>query len=1237
MITRSSRTALVGAALVCATASVPATMRAQEYRGSLFGVVKDATGAQVPDAKITIKNNATNVVLTVASTKSGTYSALNLDAGFYTVTVSAPNFSTLVRENIEVRTGERQGLDLDLALGSVGEQVVVTTEAPPLTTDTGAGGTVLGQEVISSIPLTASNVFSLVQLTAGASHASAFPDHLSERPFDNGGMDAYAMNGAPAGGNNNSYLIDGSPNNNNEGLGFVPPPDAVSQVNVITNGFDSELGRTGGAVTSVALKTGANRYHGDVYVNIRNNHADGQLVQNYDKARQVTQWSEIGFQVGGPIAIPHLFNGHDKAFFAVSYEHFFDKIPSSNGWSVPTASQAAGNFCSGAPDAQGVGTVIYDPTTNPRTAFGGCPAGQTGSVIPAGRIDPTLSKVVSLMVRPNVAGCSNARAAGCATNFTEAYRHADNYHAETARIDYNFNEKEKFFATYVNGNRLEYIGNGGLSIGASPLIYPVSHTLRINHGASANLTSILSPTMTATSRLNWLRHDGLGRINDRGSASQLGLSQSLIGLFGGLDSFPGIDFATTPTGVTGADTQTYTGITTQGGTNNTTLSDTWTASETLNKVFSKHSLKAGLSYGTILQNNQAISQIPSFVFSDVFTRANYTTSSATGDPVASALLGYPGQINYTSPFRASYKTTYVATFFQDDFRVNKVLTLNLGLRWDIQTPPHERYNRAVINFNPGAASISAGANGGAVTVNGTAYTPSNGGGGQYLGGLVYADPTNRSPYPSVYRDFAPRFGFAYHVFPKMVLRGGFGRFYDYVAAYYFPTSTGYQSISSAPQTSDNFQTPTLCANVSGCSVPGSNALAGLSANGYASAFPSGLVPATGGTLGARTGAGTSISFLDPNLKPTAVNQFNLNIQYQLPLRTVLEVAYSGSRSTNVQATSTNGQKSINQLTAAQYTALGASANTAVTNPFAGQLPGTTLNGATVARRQLLLPYPQFSDVLETRLSIGKLWYNSMQVKLEKRMDHGLTVLANFTWSRNLGATNWLNPNYDSLTQLTRQPVSIEQPFFTNIIVTYKPQFFDHSNLLVRSVLGGWTISGDAQFQQGTLIPTPTPGTALWTGVDPSKSINGTFTHHSRARWFNNCVADATGTTIIASSITAGCPTGTPVAAAPWRLPNVNGVSNSFVLNNIPTFFEGLRLNRPPYANASVFKSFQIKERLKFDIRLDAYNLTNTPWFGYGDNGAAINSTSPTSTSFGSVVNAQGNDPRGLQLTGRISF
>jgi TonB dependent receptor len=518
----------------------------------------------------------------------------------------------------------------------------------------------------------------------------------------------------------------------------------------------------------------------------------------------------------------------------------------------------------------------------------------------------------------------------------------------------------------------------------------------------------------------------------------------------------------------------------------------------------------------------------------------------------------------------------------------------------------------VVGFNPGAPSIVAGANTGA--------SATNGGGGNYLGGLVYASPSQRSPYASSYKNFQPRFGFAYQINPKMVVRGGWGRSYDNAGAYTFLPTTGFTNVTTAQTSTDGSgATALLCSQISGCAVPSGNPLAGISANGFASALPNGLIPATGSTLGAKTGAGGSVTFLDPTFRPSYVNQFNVGFDYQLPYRMVAHLEYNGSRAHGLPV-----NKSINQLTASQFLSLGIGANATVTNPFAGLLPGTSLNGATTTLGQLLRPFPQYTDVVQNNQPIGRLWYNALQAKLDKRLSHGLDAYANFTWSKNLGATSYLNPNYDIPTNLTRQLVGQDIPFATNIGMTWKlPIFTSDQHKFLRATLGGWSISGTAAFHSGSLIGSPS-GTSgvVWTGVNPAQ-VNASFRGRSFNSAYNGCVINSAGTALLAN---AACPSTATIGTAAWRQ-----TPNSFYLSNIPPFFGANRYASPPYSSAVVFKAFQVTERVKAEIRVLGENITNTPYF------TSLTSNTPTAPTFTQLSPTESNDPRSLQFTARISF
>ena len=256
---------------------LPALSLAQEFRATISGTVADPQGAVVPGAKIDVMNMQTNSHGIVNSTDRGVFSLPGVEPGKYTVTAEAKGFKKEVRDNVDVTVGERLTLDFKLEIGAVSDTVTVSSESVLLETTASTSGTTINTDLVEALPLVGSNPYSLIALSNGNSHLSAFPDHLSERPFDNGGIDGYAINGGPAGGNNNSYLIDGAPNNTNEGLGFVPPPEAVGEVKVTTNPYDAEFGKTGGGITSVTLKGGANDFHASGNMNVRNEALNANL------------------------------------------------------------------------------------------------------------------------------------------------------------------------------------------------------------------------------------------------------------------------------------------------------------------------------------------------------------------------------------------------------------------------------------------------------------------------------------------------------------------------------------------------------------------------------------------------------------------------------------------------------------------------------------------------------------------------------------------------------------------------------------------------------------------------------------------------------------------------------------------------------------------------------------------------------------------------------------------------
>jgi hypothetical protein len=1104
----------------------------------------------------------------------------------YTITVSAPGFKSTIRGNVELRVNDRLNVDVALELGATTETVTVTAETPLLDTVSASGGTTVSQQLVGTLPLLGSNTYAFMQLASGTSHLSAYPSQLSERPFDNGGMDGYAINGGLAGGNNNRYLLDGASNNNASGMGYVPPPSAVSEFKLMTNVYDAEYGKTGGGVSSVSLKSGANSLHGTLNYNFRNEKLNANLTQlnavpQPDPATKAVRtryyWQEPSVTVTGPVWLPKLYNGKDKTFFAFTWQELRDYFPSTQLRTFPTALEKSGNF-SQTIGGNGKAIMIYDPTTTTCDASGvTCTRIPfTNSTIPDARQDPLIKGLMKYFMDPQTTQKRGT------SNFTANNARRDRYDSFVVRVDQQISNNNKFFASFQRGNRHEYIANTGPSDPALKVAWPSSGTFRINNGAGFNLTTIFSPTLISTAKVNFLRYNGTGFFGDgKGfDPTSLGWSPRLADLFGA-KNFP----AFSASGFTG-----FGG----GGNYSTTYDNNWSAGETLSKVSGSHSMKFGLETTATLRNPFATNQFPGLAsFGVGFTQANYLQAdSNSGDGLATALLGYVNGTTFTPAAQFSYGTHYYALFFQDDWKVSKSLSLNLGLRYDYQTPMTERFDRQVIGFDSSAVYTL-----GTMTLRGAP---------------IWADKGHRSPYKADKNNFGPRFGITYSITRNMVFRGGWG--VNYTQDFSNGATTGFSAqTSSVDNSPDGGRTPTL--------VPtASNPSSGLLANGGTSLFPASLGKPPMRVIAPPT-LGGNISYFNPDRRTPYVHQFNAGFQLGLPFRSVLSVEYNGSRTRAVGV-----NRTINTVTRAQYLALGSKLTTTVANPFVGLLTGTGMNGATISLQQSLYPYPQFSGLSVNNNPLGSLWYNSLQARWEKRLSHGLTTLATFTWGKAMGQTDYMNPNYDDIGDLRSVIQATNQKLRLTISMSYALPFFKNGlsenpwvKGLVKQTLGGWTLAGTANFQSGSMFNTPSG--VFSTGVDPMADTPYWKENTTLNRYFNTCTITTTGTR--QNCLGADEP-------AAWIIQPAN------TLNNISPRFESMRHQRFPVGDVSVFKAFSIREGLKFELYGQVFNIGNTAWYGTGDFGASIQ-TGVTNASFGKVTFAQGNQPRIIQIAAKLTF
>jgi hypothetical protein len=499
------------------------------------------------------------------------------------------------------------------------------------------------------------------------------------------------------------------------------------------------------------------------------------------------------------------------------------------------------------------------------------------------------------------------------------------------------------------------------------------------------------------------------------------------------------------------------------------------------------------------------------------------------------MLGDFTQANYTYGVAYATQQIYIAPYFQDDWRVNNKLTVNLGARYDYESPLTERYNKFIQGFcatcvNPLQASVTG------LALN---------------GGLNFVSPSNRFPYPHDTHNIAPRLGAAWQVRPNTVVRGGFGIiFFNTIET---PYSTGFSQLT-------NYTNYT-----------GSTPL-----NSATNPFPTGVVLPTGNTLGLGTGLGQSVNFNDQTHVQPRAAEYTLNIQQQLPYNIALQVGYVGSRATRLEVS-----RNINALPAMYYNQGSAEVtylNNKVANPMAGQFASTyannaTLNAATIVQSTLLQPFPEFGSVTEQNSSIGSTPYNSLQIQVSHPMSHHLSIQGNFTWDKLMLHNGYLNSGIDTHLESYEDSNS---NVLSNIFGTYELPTFARSNYLERLAIGGWKLNGILLMANGNLISAP--GSVNIIG--PTGVANRSYNHY-----INTCYENTSGVPVVG---TGACSSTTDTPAYIQRLSFTTQTNGNYI---------PVRQTFHPLLEGSLFKVFPIRESTTFEIRGEFFNLLNSPIFG----------------------------------------
>ncbi|MCI0625608.1 MAG: TonB-dependent receptor [Acidobacteria bacterium] len=971
---------------------------AQTFTGGISGVVKDPAGAVVPGTQLILVNTGTGEKRMQMSNDSGGFTFTAISPGDYRLEAEKEGFKKVIQAPIEVRVQQFINLELVLEIGETSETLQVTESVPLVDASTSSLGYMVESVQVHELPLNGRNTLAFIEFTPGVRSQGGFganPANVNFQAFGN-----FSANGGLA--NANEVLVDGAPvtTASFSGVAFVPPVDATREFRIQTNAFPAEFGRTSGAVVNLSIKSGTNDLHGTIYEFLRNDKLDANnfFLNRAGRPRPVLRFNQFGAAVGGPII-------KDKTFFFGNYEGFRQRKGIALTTTVPTALERRGDFSQSS-------RIIRDPFT--KQPF-------PGNTIPASQLDPVGVRFAQPGVAwplPNTPGTRTA-AGDVINNFSTSESQASDVDQVVVRIDHSFNDKWKLFGTYgLQDFRLG--GFDPFKNGTTTFDGGRAEDDRFQHFV-LSATSVFSPHVIGEYRGSFTR-SGSSRI-----PMTLGFDLTSLG-------FP-------KSVADAAQVKTFPVLQVQGQqaidvstTSNLIRNSTnFTGSAGLTLIRNSHTLKIGgqvrtQSFDDFLQNNGS----PTFAFDGRFT-------DTLGFGLPSMLLGFASSGNIGVTQATSLIRKYLAGYVQDDWKVNQKLTLNLGLRWGVDAPPTERFNRLARFDRTIAPPLDA-----------VIDLP-------LRGGLVFADNNSRRVEKVYWRQWDPRFGFAYQLRPSTVVRGGYGIYWLPFTSYSFafPMAPGFTVTTPFVSSLDGGITPR---------------------DKISNPFPNGITQPPGNSPNYDTlvtnMAGLIGQVTEGRRHPGYVQNWNLNIQQDLGNGIAIDGAYAGSRSVGLPAFLYS-----NQLDP-QFISLGDRLNEQVPNPFFGHVKTGTLAQQTVSRGQLLRPFPQFENVTVGAENIGNSVFHSFQFKFTKRFDSASQIAVAYTLSKNIGdsfsgGTVFNEPGGEPSSldfynrKADRSLVTYDAPHRLVLNSTYEIPFGKGMSGLRNKIIADWEVTGIYTLQSGT--------------------------------------------------------------------------------------------------------------------------------------------------------------------------
>ena len=1179
-----------GLAVACFWA-VPLALFAQEYRGTISGSVTDPTGAVVAGAKVTVTETQTGTRVDTLSDSSGQYTAPFLAPGDYSILVRMEGFKEFVRKGFHLGAGDHLAIDARLQVGDTSQSVEVSSEVPMVNAESTSVGQAVTTREVDEIPLNGRTPMILASLALGVLPTGQ-PSLI--HPFDSAGGNAWNVGGTPA--QTSEVMVDGVPDSTWDGrLAYSLPEDAVQEVSVKAFDSDVSFGHTGGGTINQVMKTGTNDLHGSLWEYNQPNTLTANDFFNNAKGtpRPVSHLNQYGVTAGGPIRIPKVIDGKNKLFWFFAFEGMKDGQPNPVFLTIPTPAERTGDLSQilAADKNQ-----LYDPYSAVTSGTTITRSPIPGNLIPASELNPVAQADLKFYPAPSTTGTADGQ-----QNFGNAATSNDNFNNEIGRLDYNMTDRNRL-AFNVRKTDYSQVKNDYFNNVAEGSILT-----RVNWGSTLDDVFAVNATNVIDVRLNFTR---MAESHDVPSAgfdpASLGLPSYLAANSQYLQ-MPVITFSTNTgmqaLGATGADR-----IPSQ----SLQLYGSWV------KIVGNHTLKFGTDDRQYRLNTfTAGSSTGQFSFSgNNWVRASSSASSTVvaGQDLASFLMGLPytaSASTYDVNTYGSWYSYYASGFAQDDWKLTRNLTLSVGLRYEYDGPTHETYARTADGFdattpNPLAAAATA-----AYAKAPNALLPVSA--FNVLGGLTFASPGNTQAFANTSHLASPRASLAWspgRFHGKTVVRAGFGMFVSPVQLSYVGPDGKYSTSPRTPLGQEGFsQSTPLSATSNNYALPGAVSLS--------NPYPAGFLQPTGSSLGLLTYAGQTLQFLNPEMKDGYSLRWDFDIQQELGHDVGLEIAYIGNHAVHlpVNVTQLNGvpRQFLSTLPwrdPAVNTALTATA----ANPFSGLQTSQNTASATVA--QLLAHYPQFpvgdssggwsgsGGILEFNDDIGSSYFQSLNVRLQKRTSNGLTVTANFIYSKMIERLSWLN---DSDAALERRVSPNDRPLRFVAAAAYalpigRDRKVNLKSRWANTVFGGWTVTSIFACQTGAPIDwtngsSTSPGDYLYFGAPLNldyRQVNGTAFNKTA---FDTASADAF----------------------------------EYHIRTFPTTFGNLRADGIDQLDSSVLKRFDLGEsgQRYFQLRGEVFNLPNHPVF------AAPNTTASNSQ-FGQIT-ATANRFRTVQVSAKLYF